>query len=87
MAQPVEKPGSPNADFYGMIANIDENVGRLLGRLKTLGLEENTIAIFMTDNGTAAGFQGGRGFNAGMCGTNVSPRNPDRGLVPGDVSH
>jgi arylsulfatase B len=62
----------PNAGFYGMIANIDENVGRLRSRLKTLGLEENTILIFMTDNGTAAGFQGKRGFNAGMRGTKGS---------------
>ena len=62
----------PNANFYGMIANIDENMGRLLGRLKALGLEENTILIFMTDNGTAAGFQGGRGFNAAMRGAKGS---------------
>ncbi len=62
----------PNANFYGMITNIDENMGRLLGRLKALGLEENTILIFMTDNGTAAGFQGKRGFNAGMRGNKGS---------------
>jgi arylsulfatase B len=62
----------PNAKFYGMITNIDENVGRLRSRLKVLGLEENTILIFMTDNGTAAGFQGKRGFNAGMRGTKGS---------------
>jgi arylsulfatase A-like enzyme len=62
----------PNANFYGMITNIDENMGRLLDGLKLLGLEENTILIFMTDNGTAAGFQGKRGFNAGMRGTKGS---------------
>lgn len=43
------------APFYGMITNIDENMGLLLKRLKDSGLEENTILIFMTDNGTAAG--------------------------------
>ena len=62
----------PNANFYGMITNIDENMGRLLGKLKTLGLEENTILIFMTYNGTAAGFRGGKGFNSGMRGTKGS---------------
>ncbi len=62
----------PNANFYGMIANIDENMGRLAGKLKSLGLEENTILIFMTDNGTAAGFQQGKGFNAAMRGTKGS---------------
>ncbi|HSW00641.1 MAG TPA: sulfatase-like hydrolase/transferase [Sedimentisphaerales bacterium] len=62
----------PNAGFYGMIANLDENVGRLLARLKSLALEDNTIVIFMTDNGTAAGFQRGKGFNVGMRGTKGS---------------
>jgi arylsulfatase A-like enzyme len=61
---------SPRAEFYGMITNIDENVGRLLARLQELGLEENTIVIFMTDNGTAAGYNEmtGAGFNALMRG-------------------
>jgi arylsulfatase A-like enzyme len=49
--------------FCGMIANIDENMGRLMDRLKQLGIEDNTILIFMTDNGTS----GGR-FDAGMRG-------------------
>ena len=43
------------ANFWGMITNIDENMGRLLARLEALGLERNTILIFMTDNGTSAG--------------------------------
>lgn len=61
---------SPRAEFYGMIANIDENVGRLLARLRELGLEDDTIVIFMTDNGTAAGYNENTraGFNAGMRG-------------------
>ncbi|MHC4743667.1 MAG: arylsulfatase [Planctomycetota bacterium] len=47
------------ANFYGMVTNIDENMGRLMKRLKELELEENTILIFMTDNGTSGGFAGG----------------------------
>jgi arylsulfatase A-like enzyme len=62
----------PNAAFYGMITNIDENMGRLTKKLKALGLEKDTILIFMTDNGTAAGFRRGVGFNAGMRGTKGS---------------
>ncbi|WDI41622.1 arylsulfatase [Bremerella sp. P1] len=69
----------PNANFYGMIANIDHNIGLLRERLKTLGLADNTILIFMTDNGTAAGgkFQGLDseplvGYNAGMRGKKSS---------------
>ncbi len=37
--------------LYGMIDEMDENIGRLLDRLKELKLEENTIVIFMSDNG------------------------------------
>ncbi|MCS7237111.1 MAG: arylsulfatase [Thermoguttaceae bacterium] len=64
----------PMARFYGMITNIDENIGRLRAELRSWGLEENTLLIFLTDNGTAAGVapQAGpnqwRGFNAGMRG-------------------
>src|SRR5690606_21808308 len=58
---------SPRAEFYGMITNIDENLGRLEQKLAELDLTENTIFIFTTDNGTAAGTQKG-GYNAGMRG-------------------
>lgn len=34
-----------------MVENLDANVGRVLGRLKALGLAENTITIFFSDNG------------------------------------
>jgi arylsulfatase A-like enzyme len=66
------KENVPNAAFYGMITNIDENIGRLLEKLKALNLEKDTILIFMTDNGTAAGFRRGAGFNAGMRGSKGS---------------
>jgi arylsulfatase A-like enzyme len=48
----------PMANFYGMIANIDENLGKLLSKLDQWRLNEDTIVIFMTDNGTAAGVVG-----------------------------
>ncbi|MFT6180806.1 MAG: arylsulfatase A-like enzyme [Paracoccaceae bacterium] len=45
-----------NAGFYGMIENIDENMGRLMAKLAEWDLEENTVLIFMSDNGmTGAG--------------------------------
>lgn len=64
-AEPYRQAGLPDnlARFYGMITNIDENIGRLMELLRTLNLESRTILIFMTDNGTA-----GSGFNAGMRG-------------------
>jgi arylsulfatase A-like enzyme len=64
----------PNKEFYGMISNIDENIGRLRNELVKLGIADNTILIFMTDNGTAAGVntdnQGfvNMGYGAGMRG-------------------
>ena len=53
------------ANFYGMIANIDDNVGKMRAFLKEEGLTENTIFIFTTDNGTAGG---DKIFNANMRG-------------------
>ena len=43
-AQPYIAQGLPDerAKFYGMIANFDENMGRLFARLKSLGLDEDT---------------------------------------------
>jgi uncharacterized sulfatase len=40
------------AGLYGdVIAELDASVGRLLGKLKELGLEENTLVMFTSDNG------------------------------------
>jgi arylsulfatase A-like enzyme len=73
----------PSANFYGMITNIDENIGSLRAWLKEQGLEQNTIFIFMTDNGTASGVKlrdqkskglsAGFGYGAGMRGKKGSP--------------
>jgi arylsulfatase A-like enzyme len=37
--------------YYGCIARIDEAVGAILGALKQLGLDENTIVVFTSDHG------------------------------------
>jgi arylsulfatase A-like enzyme len=60
----------PRARFYGMIENIDENVGLFLQKLRDWKLDNNTIVIFLTDNGSAAGWNEEKreGFNAGMRG-------------------
>ena len=46
-----------------MVENIDFNVGRLIQKLKELGLEENTILIYLSDNGP-----NGWRWNGGMRG-------------------
>jgi arylsulfatase A-like enzyme len=60
-SKPYRDKGIPvnQANFYGMITNIDENMGRLMRFLKESGREENTILIFMTDNGTSGGYSAG----------------------------
>lgn len=59
----AEKAPPAVAQFFGMLANLDENLGKLLEMLKASGLEENTIVILMTDNGGTAGV---KFYNAGM---------------------
>ena len=57
------------ASFFGMIANIDENMAQLEKFLLDNEIRDNTILIFMTDNGTAMG----EGiYNAGMRGRKTS---------------
>lgn len=73
-AAPYKAAGLPDemANFYGMITNIDENLGKFRKKLSELGLAENTLLIFMTDNGTTAGWIDQKAnypyFNAGMRG-------------------
>lgn len=63
-----------NPNFYGQITNIDDNLGRLEKMLEEKGLKENTLLVFLTDNGTAAGASLAegqyveKGYNAGMRG-------------------
>ncbi len=57
--------GRGPAGFFGMIANLDENLGRLDAFLKANGLYDNTLVLFLNDNGGTAGV---KLFNAGMRG-------------------
>lgn len=61
----------PSKEFYGMITNVDDNVGILTKKLDDLGIADNTILIFMTDNGSTFGEHKSKEitpFNAGMRG-------------------
>jgi arylsulfatase A-like enzyme len=69
----INNDSIPAAAFNGMIANIDENLGQLLDYLKRNRMDQNTILVFMTDNGTSAGVNFKeeklvQGYNAGMKG-------------------
>lgn len=58
-----------DADFevtrriYGMVTNIDDNVGRVMETLENLHLTDNTMVIFLTDNGSR-----GKRYRAGLRG-------------------
>jgi arylsulfatase len=55
--------------YLAMIANLDANFGRLEAFLHETGLRDNTIVVFLTDNGSTFG---PRYFNAGMRGGKVT---------------
>ena len=46
------------ANYYGMIALIDHNVGRIMGALHDLGLRDDTLVIYTTDHGDMMGNHG-----------------------------
>jgi arylsulfatase len=62
--------GTNQARFFGMIANIDDNVGRLLTHLAATGREQRTLVLFMNDNGGTVGLPI---HNAGMRGGKGTP--------------
>lgn len=57
------------ARVYGLIRNLDENIGRILKVLTEQDLEKETLVIFMSDNGPISGWkvpQNEMRFNAGL---------------------
>lgn len=44
--------------YAAMVAAMDDNIGRLLQSLRELRLEEDTLVVFVSDNGGATGFGG-----------------------------
>lgn len=61
-SNPYKESGA--AEFYGLMAKFDENMGKLVKFLTNNKLSENTILIFMSDNGSVKTGV----FNAGMTG-------------------
>ncbi len=63
--------------FYGMIENVDENLGKLMERVDKWGIANNTVLIFMSDNGKTTFGEGntahGETYNAGLKGFKGSP--------------
>jgi hypothetical protein len=68
------------ANYYGMITKFDVDLASLLQELKALGLEEDTILIFMSDNGPCPWYGGIKidsngfveeGYSSGMRGGKI----------------
>ncbi len=71
-----KKPVGGHRDpvYAGMIASVDESVGRILKTLDELGLGENTLVIFSSDNGGVGGY-----LREGIKGRDVTDNWPLRG--------
>ncbi len=64
-------PGGPATmpdAFYAMIGNIDSNFAKLLAAVDEAGIAQDTVIVFLTDNGSAVGE-----FPAGMKGKKGTP--------------
>lgn len=75
------------AGFYGMIENIDDNMGRLMRALDDWQLMDNTIVIFMSDNGMTGAGSGKLGEPIGTepDGTPLMPYNAEMKGLKGSV--
>jgi arylsulfatase A len=70
----------PRAAYAAMITRMDRGVGRLMDLVKELGLDENTIFVFTSDNGPL------NGNHEGLAGTDCVFFNSNRGLRNGKGS-
>lgn len=64
-----------NHRYAAMVHNLDQNVGRVLKHLDQRGLADNTIVVFMSDNG------GFIGENQGLRVTNNTPLRSGKGSL------
>ena len=60
--------GLSEQNFYGAVTYMDEQIGRLVGKLKELGVDENTFIFFCSDNGPQGQTKWGRPQSAGTTG-------------------
>ena len=63
---------APRAGYAAMVTRMDRDIGRILGLLDELGLTENTIVMFSSDNGPT--------FNGGTDSAFFNSAGPLRGL-------
>ena len=72
--------------WYGVLTNIDTHVGRILDTLDRLGLSENTIVVFSSDNGPESGLMSFTSHYGGASSTDTGPfRGIKRSLYEGGI--
>ncbi|NNC87187.1 MAG: sulfatase [Akkermansiaceae bacterium] len=54
------KQKQDNVEFAAMVEAVDQSLGRIVAKLEELGIAENTIVIFFSDNGGMAAMNVGR---------------------------
>ncbi len=84
LAQFAHIPDLHRRTMLGMMASLDENVGRVLTKLRETKLEENTLIFFLSDNGGPTGKRRLEPSAAFQYGQNTSKNDPCRG-VKGDL--
>ena len=78
----VDKWKTSTRRYLASVASVDRNVGRLLDRLESLNLAENTVVIFTSDHGYNVGHHGVLHKGNGVWLTNSFPPKTDN--VPAD---
>jgi arylsulfatase A-like enzyme len=69
----------PNRIYAGMVSSLDENIGKILDLLDELGLAQNTLVTFTSDNGPARGGKYIRGWKEDWPETLLGSAGPLRG--------
>ena len=68
-----------------MIDRVDQNIGRLLAKVRELGVEENTVVLFLSDNG--ASDEEVRSMITAIWGGRVDRYSEERAFRDGDPLH
>jgi arylsulfatase A-like enzyme len=73
--------------YAGMVDALDENIGRLIDHLKAVGEYDNTLIVFMSDNGADARPEGGLGRESEFLEKNYDNRFENIGEETSFVSY
>ena len=73
------------ATYCAMVDNVDQNIGRVLEQLEEMGVRENTVIFFSSDNGATP--EGGRGLWPGHRGSRFGKSYNAKASVGSANSH